>query len=116
MRSSQQPVTLKALKRQVPTSKQTKNIMVVYQDEQTHNWATQLATSQRNGHEEHYTWWKIDDLSEPGVLAGAVSTAMRADVIVVAVLTGTGLPLPFYVWVDTWLPHRHLTEGKLIAL
>src|SRR4030095_13124016 len=29
---------------------------------------------------------------------------------------GTGLPLPFYVWVDSWLPHRHLTQGKLVRL
>jgi hypothetical protein len=30
-------------------------------------------------------WWKLDGLSEPAVLAGAVSQAMGADLIVVAI-------------------------------
>lgn len=93
------------------------NVMVVYQDAHTRRWATNFYPAKvRGGDEVKCTWWNLHDLSEPGVLAGAVSTAIRADVIVVAVLTGTGLPLPFYVWVDSWLPHRKLTEGKLIAL
>jgi hypothetical protein len=91
--------------------------MVVYQDAHTRKWATNFYPAKVKGCEQvKCTWWNLNDLSEPGVLAGAVSTAIRADVIVVAVLTGTGLPLPFYVWVDSWLPHRKLTEGKLIAL
>jgi len=93
------------------------NVMVVYQDAHTRKWATNFYPAKVRGCSEvKCTWWNLNDLSEPGVLAGAVSTAIRADVIVVAVLTGTGLPLPFYVWVDSWLPHRKLTEGKLIAL
>jgi hypothetical protein len=93
------------------------NVMVVYQDAHTRKWATNFYPGKVRGCAEvKCTWWNLNDLSEPGVLAGAVSTAIRADVIVVAVLTGTGLPLPFYVWVDSWLPHRKLTEGKLIAL
>jgi hypothetical protein len=93
------------------------NVMVVYQDAPTRKWATNFYPAKVKGCDEvKCTWWNLNDLSEPGVLAGAVSTAIRADVIVVAVLTGTGLPLPFYVWVDSWLPHRKLTEGKLIAL
>jgi hypothetical protein len=93
------------------------NVMVVYQDAHTRKWATNFYPSKVKGSQEvKCTWWNLNDFSEPGVLAGAVSTAIRADVIVVAVLTGTGLPFPFYVWVDAWLPHRKLTEGKLIAL
>ena len=93
------------------------NVMVVYQDAHTRKWATNFYPTKVKGCDEvKCTWWNLNDLSEPGVLAGAVSTAIRADVIVVAVLTGTGLPLPFYVWVDSWMPHRKLTEGKLIAL
>jgi hypothetical protein len=93
------------------------NVMVVYQDAHTRKWATNFYPAKVKGCDEvKCSWWNLNDLSEPGVLAGAVSTAIRADVIVVAVLTGTGLPLPFYVWVDSWLPHRKLTEGKLIAL
>ncbi len=93
------------------------NVMVVYQDAHTRKWATNFYPAKVKGCVEvKCSWWNLNDLNEPGVLAGAVSTAIRADVIVVAVLTGTGLPLPFYVWADSWLPHRKLTEGKLIAL
>ena len=62
------------------------------------------------------TWWRIGDLSQPGVLAGAVSTALRADMIVVAIRAAEGLPLPFYVWVEQWLPHRLVPAGALAAL
>jgi hypothetical protein len=45
-----------------------------------------------------------------------VSTALRADVIVVAVRAADGLPLPFYVWVDAWLPHHPQGSAALVAL
>jgi hypothetical protein len=50
------------------------------------------------------------------VLAGAVSKAMRADVIMVAIRATEGFPLPFYVWVGSWLPHRLRGKGELVAL
>src|SRR5205823_14046115 len=62
------------------------------------------------------TWWKIGELNQPGVLAGAVSMAMRAKLIVVATRGAEGLPLPFYVWVNGWLPHRFSAAGALVAL
>lgn len=58
----------------------------------------------------------MGDLSAPGVLAGAVSTALRADVVVVATHAAEGLPMAFYVWVDAWLPHRPQNAGALVAL
>lgn len=101
-------------KRPAP-GQRTTNVMVVYQNEETQKWA-QGVCPQSNGTPVRATWWNLYDLAEPGVLAGAVSTAMRADVIIVSVIKGAGLPLPFYVWVNSWLPHRHVTEGKLIRL
>jgi hypothetical protein len=95
------------------------NIVFVYQDSQTRKWAKEVyeRVAKIAGQETaRATWWRMSDLSEPGVLAGAVSTAMRADVIVVAVRTGEGLPLPFYVWVNAWLPHRGPQMGALVAL
>jgi len=95
------------------------NVVFVYQDSQTRKWAKEVyeRVSKLAGSESaRATWWRMSDLSEPGVLAGAVSTAMRADVIVVAVRTGEGLPLPFYVWVNSWLPHRGPQTGALVAL
>ena len=95
------------------------NITVVYHNAQTHAWAMEVydrLVRLADNESVRATWWKISDLSEPGVLAGAVSTAMRADAIVVAVDAAEGLPFPFNVWVDTWLPHRMQTAGCLIGL
>ena len=62
------------------------------------------------------TWWNLNELSQPAVLAGAVSKAMRADVIVVATRATEGFPLPFYIWVSSWLPHYLPGKGTLVAL
>jgi hypothetical protein len=55
-------------------------------------------------------------LNQPAVLAGAISTALRADVLMVAIRATEGFPLPFYVWVDSWLPHRSPGKAALVAL
>jgi hypothetical protein len=103
-----QPVTTYAL-----------NLTVVYEDALTREWAMGVhdRVAQITGPESvHSTWWNISDLGEPGVLAGAVSTAIRADVVVVAIRATEGLPLPFYVWVREWLPNRVPAAGALVAL
>lgn len=102
-----------------PTDGYALNVAVLYEDEETRQWA--LETHQRVGGVAgpeglKTTWWRISDLSQPGVLAGAVSTAMRADVLIVASHAAEGLPLPFYVWVEQWMPHRLQPTGALIAL
>lgn len=95
------------------------NVVFIYEDADTREWAgemneriSRLAAS----HPVRPTWWRLNNLCEPGVLAGAVSTAMRADAIVLAVRAEEGLPLPFYAWVNNWLPHRLQPGGVLIAL
>ncbi len=102
-----------------PAQEYVLNVAVLYQDAQTHKWARQMCEHVAgligSGAVRH-TWWKLGDLSQPGVLAGAVSTTMRADVIVVAIQAAARLPLPFYVWVDAWLPHRLPQAGALVAL
>jgi hypothetical protein len=91
----------------------------LYHDGRTRKWAREiydrmlkLAGEQRL----RATWWKIDELSMSGVLAGAVSTALRADALVLATDASEGMPLPFYVWVKAWLPHRLQAGGTLVAL
>ena len=90
----------------------------LYQDDETREWAREayqrMAKLARN-EGVRASWWKINDLSAPGILAGAVSSAVRSDVIVVASRCG-GLPLPFYVWVNLWWPHRPESAGALVAL
>ena len=94
------------------------SVTFVYQDDQTHTWAkaVSLKIARLAGEEGvRESWWKISDLNAPGILAGAVSSALRADLIVVAT-RGEGLPLPFYVWVNLWWPHRPEIPGGLVAL
>jgi hypothetical protein len=95
------------------------NVTVVYHNAQTLGWAREVydrVTKLAGKLPVRATWWKISDLVEPGVLAGAVSTAMRADVVVAAIDAAEGLPFPFNVWINTWLPHRRQVAGCLIAL
>src|SRR5262245_28497001 len=77
------------------------NVALIYEDAQTREWAreayervTKLAGEQG----VRPTWWNLENLGNPGVLAAAVSTAMRADVIVLAARAGEGMPLAFYAW------------------
>jgi hypothetical protein len=96
----------------------TLNLMVIYEDTATRQWARQIYDDVNPAlrRAAYATWWKIGEFSSPGVLAGAVSTAMRADVVVVATRATESLPLPFYYWVDSWLPHRWAASGLLVAL
>lgn len=95
------------------------NVAFIYEDAQTREWAreayervSKLAAKQG----VRPTWWSLQNLGEPGVLAAAVSTAMRADVIVVAARAGEGMPLAFYAWINSWLPNRFHSGGVLAAL
>lgn len=102
-----------------PARDERLSVVVIYQDPPTRRWATELC--QRVGtlvgaQALNARWWKLDDLSQPAVLAGAVSTALRADVVMVAVRAAEGFPLPFYVWVQSWLPHRSPGKAALVAL
>src|SRR5262245_23764723 len=95
------------------------NVAFVYEDADTREWArdTYERVERLAGNQGvRPTWWRLSNLFEPGVLAAAVSTAMRADIVVIAVRTEEGLPLPFYTWVNNWMPHRLQSGGVLIAL
>lgn len=95
------------------------NVTVLYQNEQTRGWAEKVFSTilARQGAQPlRSTWWNLDDLAQPAVLAGAVSTAIRADVVIVSVASGGGLPLPFYIWAEGWLPNRLVLGGELVAL
>jgi hypothetical protein len=95
------------------------NVTFVYEDAVTRKWAREVydrAAKVAGDEIVRATWWKMSDLSAAGVLAGAVSTAMRADVIVIATAGTEGLPLPFYVWINSWLEHRSAGTGAIVAL
>ncbi|HZR18960.1 MAG TPA: hypothetical protein VFE51_16855 [Verrucomicrobiae bacterium] len=103
----------------LPTAEYAINVTVVYDQAQTRKWAGEIYQRLEmvlGAKAVRANWWNLTDLGEPGVLAGAVSKAMHADMIVLAVQSSEGLPLPFYFWVNSWLPHRTPGAGALVAL
>lgn len=119
-RSDSAPIlSLEKLITGLPTADYQLNVTVVYQDSQSNKWAAEIyqkVETLLGGKTVRGTWWNIADLVEPGVLAGAVSKAMRSDMIIVAVSASEGLPLPFYYWVNAWLPNRVASPGALVGL
>ena len=100
-------------------SERALKMVVVYQDAATRRWARHACDRVQKlvGDENvRCIWWKMGDLETPGVLAGAVSTTMRSDVVVVALHASTPLPLPLCVWAEAWLLHRLPVAGSLLAL
>ena len=94
------------------------NATFVYQDTESKLWTREVYERLANAAGPsgvRTTSWRISELSSPGVLAGAVSTASRADAIVIA-SRAEKLPLPFYVWVNSWLSSRRRSGGALVAL
>ncbi len=103
----------------LPKGGRALNLALVYEDALTWKWAKNVferAEKLLGAKSVRGTWWKANDLSHPGVLAGAVSQAMRADLVVVAHTGTEGLPLPVYYWVNSWLPHRPSGGGALVGL
>jgi hypothetical protein len=95
------------------------NVALVYEDAETREWARQAyeRVAKLTGKQgAKPTWWNLENLGAPGVLAAAVSTAMRADVIVVTARAGEGMPLAFYTWINAWLPNRFQSGGVLAAI
>ena len=95
------------------------NVCVMYEHLGTREWAGSVCArvAKLVGAESlRTTWWSLAELNEPAVLAGAVSTALHADVVVVAVRAAERFPLPFYVWADSWVPYRVKAAAALVAL
>jgi hypothetical protein len=101
------------------SAKEGVNVALIYEDAQTREWAREAyeRVAKLAGEQGvRPTWWNLNNLGEPGVLAAVVSTAMRADVIVLAARAEEGMPLAFYTWINAWLPNRYFSGGVLLAL
>jgi hypothetical protein len=95
------------------------NIALIYEDAHTREWARETyerVAKLAGAQGVRPTWWNLNNLGDPSVLAAAVSTAMRADVIVIGARVGEGMPLAFYAWINAWLPNRFHNGGVLAAL
>ena len=95
------------------------DVAIVCQDEATLQWACdyfeRTATPTGSG-ATLSKCWKMGDLSDPKVLACAVSAARQANVIVVSMQAGAQLSLAFFMWLEGWLPHRTRAGGSFVAL
>jgi hypothetical protein len=112
-------ISLEKLLSGLPTSDYSIDVTVVYHDTNSRKWAAgiyQRVESLLGSKSVRGTWWNLADFRQPAVLAGAVSKAIRADMIIIAVQSSEGLPLPFYFWVNAWLPNRRNGSGALVAL
>jgi len=95
------------------------NVVLVYQDTPTREWAGQVCdhvTRLAGDGVIHSTWCEIGRLGDSKVFTDAVLEAIRADVIMISIYDAKELPANLCVWIDAWLPCRHLSMGALIAL
>jgi hypothetical protein len=95
------------------------NITMVYEDPTAREWATEMwgRVTQMAGEENiSVASWSIDSLARPEMFAEAVSSAARADVIVIAISATERLPIDLCVWIGAWVARRARRAGALVAL
>ena len=95
------------------------NIVGVFQDPVTREWATEAfhrATKLAGEERIQNSWYQASALGDPAILVEAVRAALAADVIVVSVYAADELPVDLYVWFDAWLPRRRSRSGALAAV
>jgi hypothetical protein len=95
------------------------NVTMVYEDLATRRWAMETwgrATQMTGEGNISVTSWSIGDLARPEILAEAILSAARADIIVIAVSAAEKLPIDLCVWIAAWVPRRARRVGALVAL
>jgi hypothetical protein len=119
IKGPEQPVSPGAPAKSPNESDYVLNIVGVFQDHLTRQWAarsfrraTKLAGEQRI----QKSWFSANSLSNPAILVEAVEATLAADVIVVSLYAADELPVDIYVWFDAWLPRRRSRGGALAAV
>ena len=95
------------------------NVTMVYEDPTSLEWTTEMwdRVTQMAGDENiSFASWSIYSLAWPEMLEEAVSSAARADVIVIAVSAAERLPIDLCVWIGAWVSRRAERPGALVAL
>jgi hypothetical protein len=91
----------------VQDNSMTKTSGRTYQDGVTQDWAAQTchsATQLARVGRVQTSWFNINSLGDPEILADAVRAALTADVIVVSVYVADELPAGLCTWFEEWLP------------
>lgn len=96
----------------------TLNIVVVYQDSVTLEWAMQQAgrAERKLGMCARSSWWKVHHLEHPEIRFDAIQATKVAHLIMVSVLAAEDSAPGFQEWIDGWLACRPQHEGTLHAL
>ena len=116
---SEQPVLPNGPATSPSESEYVLNIVGIFQDHVTREWATQSfrrATELAGEERIQNNWFSAGSLSDPAILVEAVQATLEADVIVVSIYADDELPLDLYVWFDAWLPRRGARAGALAAV
>ncbi len=95
------------------------NIVLVHEDERTHRWSREVLARVREVAGEQSvrsTCWNIADFKESGVLAGVVSMAIKADIIVAAFCETKKMRLPFLSASAKRIPARQTPSVAICAL
>ncbi len=95
------------------------NVTMVYEDPATREWASKMwGREMQMDFRENISLasWGIGDLARPEILAEAISSAARADVIIIAVSARERLPIDLCVWIGAWVLRRARRTGALVAL
>ena len=95
-------------------------LVVAYEDEITRSRAIalyeNLAGHLNNDHEVRYSWWKFHFLYDPALLKRAITAAIDADLIIVALRDAGEPPWIARNWIEKWLAGKGRRDGALVAL
>ena len=95
------------------------NITMVCEDLLTREWAAEMwdRVTQIAGKENiSVASWSVGSLARPEMLTEATLSAVRADVIIIAVSAAERLPMDLCVWFGAWVSRRVRRAGALVAL
>ena len=95
-------------------------VVVVYEDAPARDLAIQLCGSLEQSFvgdlEFDFAWWRFDYLSDPRIIHDAIETAVKADLILVAIHRAKSIPSDVQAWFEGWVPRRKPAEGALAVL
>ena len=100
--------------------KRTWSVVVVFEDAATRQQAVEvcdhLVKRFWTDFELAVSWWSCAMLEQPVLASDALQKAAEADLLIFALGTEEGLPMPVQEWIETWLSMRGERDGALVDL